>query len=197
MNRLYWPLAALILLILFLAASLGLDARAPVSPLLDRAAPEFRLPLLDVPEKEFSPQDMRGNVWLLNVWSTWCRTCRQEHAQLLRLARQDGMPVVGLNYKEVRGNPERNVRAERPEDERRQAVEAVRRWLSEQGNPFVATILDLDGRVGIDYGVYGVPETFLIDRNGIVRLRHVGPLTPEVIEQKIRPLWLAYRGGAS
>jgi cytochrome c biogenesis protein CcmG/thiol:disulfide interchange protein DsbE len=111
---------------------------------------------------------MRGKVWLLNVWASWCIACRDEHPMLLELARQNALPIYGLNYK----------------DEPSAAIS----WLNELGDPYVLSVSDLDGRVGIDYGVYGAPETFLIDRNGTIRFKQIGPLTPEVWTKEIVPL---------
>ena len=186
MNRFLWPLAIFILLLALLAAGPNLNQRELPSPLVGKPAPAFRLPMLEKPEKSFSPQDMQGQVWLLNVWASWCVSCQREHAQLLGLAGK--VPMVGLNYKEVRGDA--GIEASRlgSEAERQRASERAVRWLRENGNPYLTNVLDLDGRVGIDYGVYGVPETFVIDRQGVIRFKQVGPLTQEAIEQKILPL---------
>jgi cytochrome c biogenesis protein CcmG, thiol:disulfide interchange protein DsbE len=168
MNRFLIPLALFIGLVVFLAIGLGRDPHEVPSPLINKPAPAFQLPQLHEPAKTFSAQEMRGKVWLLNVWASWCISCREEHPLLLDFARSGAVPLYGLNYKD-------------------QPNDAVA-WLNELGNPYRLSAVDLDGRVGIDYGVYGAPETYLIDREGVIRYKHVGPLTPEVIQNKILPL---------
>ena len=138
--------------------------------------------------KTFGPKDMQGKVWLLNVWSSWCVSCRQEHPVLVEFAKRGSVPLIGLNYKEVRGDGETDVSKLAPEDERKLALTRANQWLDTHGNPYTLSVLDMDGRVGIDYGVYGVPETYLIDKAGVIRLKHTGPITPDVLEQKILPL---------
>lgn len=192
MNRFVWPLAVFVLLLALLAAGLKLDQRELPSPLLGKPAPAFRLARLENPEKSFSPQDMQGQVWLLNIWASWCVSCQREHAQLLGLLGK--VPVVGLNYKEVRGDAGIEASRLSPDAERQLASQRAVKWLRENGNPYTANVLDLDGRVGIDYGVYGVPETFIIDRQGVIRFKQIGPLTPETIEQKILPLLAELQG---
>jgi cytochrome c biogenesis protein CcmG/thiol:disulfide interchange protein DsbE len=122
---------------------------------------------LHAADKVITPEDMRGKVWLLNVWASWCAACRQEHPLLVEFARRNIVPIVGLSYKDQR--------------------EAGLAWLKELGDPYLLSAFDLDGRVGIDYGVYGVPETFLIDKAGIIRYKHIGPLTPEALEKNLLP----------
>lgn len=168
MNRFLIPLALFIGLVVFLAIGLGRDPHEVPSPLINKPAPAFQLPQLHEPAKTFSAQEMRGKVWLLNVWASWCFSCREEHPLLLDFARSGAVPLYGLNYK----------------DQRNDAIA----WLNELGNPYLLSAVDLDGRVGIDYGVYGAPETYLIDREGVIRFKQVGPLTPEVIQNKILPL---------
>jgi cytochrome c biogenesis protein CcmG/thiol:disulfide interchange protein DsbE len=168
MKRFLWPLAIFLLLVGFLAAGLKLNPREVPSPLVGRLAPAFELPLLQQPEKRFSPADMRGKVWLLNVWASWCETCREEHPLLLDLAKQNLMPILGLNYKD-KGDD-------------------AQRWLKQFGDPYQFSVVDANGRIGIDYGVYGVPETYLIDAEGVIRFKQIGALTPAVLEQKILPL---------
>jgi periplasmic protein thiol:disulfide oxidoreductases, DsbE subfamily len=168
MNRFLIPLALFIGLVVFLAIGLGRDPHEVPSPLINKPAPAFQLPQLHEPAKTFSAQEMRGKVWLLNVWASWCFSCREEHPLLLDFARSGAVPLYGLNYK----------------DQRNDAIA----WLNELGNPYLLSAVDLDGRVGIDYGVYGAPETYLIDREGVIRFKHIGPLTPEVIQNKILPL---------
>jgi len=168
MNRFLWPLVLFIVLVGFLAVGLRLNPREVPSPLIGKPAPAFTLPQLHAPEQSFSPEQMKGRVWLLNVWASWCVSCRQEHPLLVELARQNIAPIVGLDYKDGRDD--------------------ALAWLRQHGDPYDLSAMDADGRVGIDYGVYGVPETYLIDKQGIIRLKHIGPLTPEVMQQKVLPL---------
>ncbi len=168
MTRFAIPLVLFILLVAFLAVGLHHDPHEVPSPLINKAAPAFQLPQLRDPAKTFSAQDMRGKVWLLNVWASWCVTCRDEHPLLLHYARSGVLPIYGLNYKDKR--------------------EDALAWLGELGDPYVVSVSDLDGRVGIDYGVYGAPETYLIDRDGVIRFKQIGPVTPDVWQQTILPL---------
>jgi len=131
---------------------------------------------------------MKGKVWLLNVWSSWCVSCRQEHPVLVEFGKKNVAPLVGLNYKEVRGDGESDMTKIDAATEARLGRERADRWLQQHGNPYTLSVLDLDGRVGIDYGVYGVPETYVIDKNGIIRMKQTGPVTPDVLAQKILPL---------
>lgn len=165
--RLILPLAIFLLLAIFLWVGLYRDPREVPSPLIDKPAPAFMLQRLHTPEQTFSPDAMRGKVWLLNVWASWCVSCREEHAFLNELAK-GGVTLVGLNYK----------------DQRENALE----WLRHFDNPYMLSVSDTDGRVGIDYGVYGAPETFIIDRQGIIRYKQIGPMTPQVWNDKIEPL---------
>jgi cytochrome c biogenesis protein CcmG/thiol:disulfide interchange protein DsbE len=171
----------------FLAFGLTLNPREVPSPLIDKPAPDFRLARLDQPEQIFSLKEMQGQVWLLNVWASWCVACRQEHPLLVRMAEQNIVPVIGLNYKEVRGDGAINARGMALEAETGMAIERARRWLNEHGNPYAVSVLDIDGRVGIDFGVYGVPETFLIDREGHIRYKHIGPITPDALKNVLMP----------
>ena len=168
MKRFLIPLGIFIVLVGFLAVGLKLDPREVPSPLIGKPAPDFKLALLSDPAKELSPADLRGKVWLFNVWASWCASCRQEHEVLLDLSRQGIVPIYGMDYKDQPA-----------------AAQAV---LNQYGNPYVETVVDLDGRVGINYGVYGVPETYLIDRSGIIRYKHTGPVSPDVLSRKILPL---------
>lgn len=191
MNRFLWPLIGFVLLVVLLAVGLNLNPRDVPSPLVGKPAPAFTLARLDAPDKTFSPQDMKGQVWLLNVWASWCVSCRQEHPVLVEMARTQNNPplkLVGLNYKEVRGDGALDASKFSAEDERRLAIERARGWLARHGDPYVLSALDIDGRVGIDYGVYGVPETYVIDKAGVIRLKHTGPLTPDVVKSKLQPL---------
>lgn len=171
----------------FLAFGLTLNPREVPSPLIDKPAPDFSLARLDQPEQRFALKEMQGQVWLLNVWASWCVACREEHPVLVRMAEQNVVPVVGLNYKEVRGDGAINARGMALEVETGMAIERARTWLRDHGNPYVLSVLDIDGRVGIDFGVYGVPETFLIDRDGRIRYKHIGPITPTALRDVLIP----------
>ena len=162
------PLAAFLALAVMLAVGLKLDPREVPSPLIDKPAPKFALQRLDDAARTIRLDDMRGKVWMLNVWASWCVACREEHPLLVEFARKRVVPLYGLNYKDQR--------------------EDAKAWLARFGNPYDASLFDDEGRVGIDFGVYGVPETFVIDQNGVIRLKHIGPLTPDVIATKIEPL---------
>lgn len=188
MNRYYWILGAFAALVVLLAIGLGLDPRDVPSPLVGKPAPAFSLNVLATPDKTLAPKDMQGKVWLLNVWSSWCVSCRAEHPVLIEFSRQAEVPLIGLNYKEVRGDGESDMDKMTAESEKKLAFKRAGDWLAEHGNPYTQTVMDIDGRVGIDYGVYGVPETYVIDKAGIIRMKHTGPISPEVLEQKIRPL---------
>lgn len=168
MNRFLLPLGIFVLLAVFLAIGLTRDPREVPSPLIDKPAPAFTLRELHEPAKSLSAADLKGQVWLLNVWASWCVSCREEHPLLVELGKANVVPIYGLNYKDK--------------------PDAAMAWLGEMGNPYKASIVDGDGRVGIDYGVYGVPETFVIDRDGIVRYKQIGPVTPQALKEKILPL---------
>ena len=187
MNRFLWPLVGFIVLVVLLAVGLNLNPREVPSPLVGKPAPAFSLSKLGSDEK-FSPQDMQGKVWLLNVWSTWCVSCRQEHPMLVQMAKSQTVTLIGLNYKEVRGDASFDMSKINAEAEKTMATQRASAWLQRHGNPYALSALDLDGRVGIDYGVYGVPETYVIDKAGIIRLKHTGPITPEVFSGKLLPL---------
>jgi cytochrome c biogenesis protein CcmG/thiol:disulfide interchange protein DsbE len=162
------PLLLFVVLIGFLAVGLNRDPHEVPSPLINKAAPAFEVEQLGQSKKTFSPALMRGQVWVFNVWASWCVSCREEHPVLLEFAKSGEAPLIGLDYK----------------DKRDDALAMLQR----QGNPYLLSVFDADGRVGIDYGVYGVPETYVIDKNGIIRFKHIGPLTPEVLSEKIYPL---------
>ncbi|MDE1547266.1 DsbE family thiol:disulfide interchange protein [Dechloromonas agitata] len=188
MNRYYWILGAFAALVALLAVGLNLNPREVPSPLVGKPAPAFTLAQLAEPDKTLSPKDLQGKVWLLNVWSSWCVSCRQEHPVLVEFSQKVDVPLIGLNYKEVRGDGGFDMSKMSAEDEKKLAWERARSWLSQHGNPYRLTVMDLDGRVGIDYGVYGVPETYVIDKAGVIRLKHTGPITPDILGKKIMPL---------
>ena len=162
------PLGVFLVLTALLTAGLRLDPREVPSPLIDRPAPAFKLAQLDVPDKTFAPPAMLGRVWLLNVWASWCVSCRAEHALLTALSRTGVVPIYGLAYKDTREN--------------------ALAFLGSFGNPYVLSIQDVDGRAGIDYGVYGVPESYVIDKTGVIRFKQIGPITIDVIEKTILPM---------
>lgn len=182
-------------LVILLAIGLSLDPREVPSPLINKAAPEFSLPVLEsqnsktnVGINNISPRDLKGKFWLLNVWATWCISCRAEHTLLVDFANKNpDVTIIGLNYKEVRGDSDIDSSKMPEEIERSLADSRAKKWLFERGNPYDWVAMDLNGRIGIDYGVYGVPETYLIDKEGIIRMKHTGPLTAEIINSKILP----------
>ena len=188
MKRFLIPLGIFLVLVVFLAVGLNRDPHEVPSPLVGKPAPEFRLEQLGAAGKTFSPADMRGQVWLLNVWASWCVSCRAEHPLLVAFAKQGGVPIVGLNYKEVRGDGETDVKKLAAGAEASLTRQRADAWLTRHGNPYTLSVLDMDGRVGIDYGVYGVPETYLIDKKGVIRFKQIGPITPDALEKKILPL---------
>ena len=168
-----WLPAAFAALVVLLGVGLTLNPREVPSPLIGKPAPPFELPLLDAPDKTFTQKDMLGKVWVLNVWASWCPPCLVEHPVITDLAKSS--PVVGLNYKDARDD--------------------ALPWLKRNGNPYQLSVHDPNGRIAIDYGVYGVPETYVIDRKGVIRYKHIGPLTPQVAQQKLAPLVKELRGG--
>jgi cytochrome c biogenesis protein CcmG/thiol:disulfide interchange protein DsbE len=168
MKKALIPLGLFIVLVVFLAIGLTRDPREVPSPLINKAAPMFSAPHLYVPEQQFSAKDMLGKVWLLNTWASWCVACREEHPILMEFAKTKTLPIVGLDYKDQ--NPE------------------GLKWLARFGDPYDLAITDKDGRIGIDYGVYGVPESFLIDKSGVIRYKQIGPVTVEALRDKILPL---------
>ena len=168
MKRFLVPLGIFIVLVVFLAIGLTRDPREVPSPLIDKAAPPFTLVQLHEPARQLSVADLKGQVWLLNVWASWCVSCRQEHPLMVELSKAGVVPIYGLNYKDKR--------------------DAALRWLEQFGDPYTVSVMDADGKVGIDYGVYGVPETYVIDKEGIIRYKQIGPVTAEVLKQTISPL---------
>src|SRR5258706_5901308 len=159
----FLPLGIFLVLAVFLAAGLGLNPREVPSPLIDKAARAFRLAQLQDPGKTLGTEDLKGKVWILNVWASWCVACLEEHPILVEFSKRNVLPIYGLNYK----------------DKREDALQ----WLGKHGNPYALSTEDGDGRVGIDYGVYGVPETYVIDRHGINRYQRICPATVQIIDE--------------
>ena len=162
------PLLLFIVLVVFLAIGLNRDPQEVPSPLINKSAPAFEIPQLSDANQSFSPASMKGQVWILNVWASWCVACREEHPVLVELAKSKAAPIIGLDYKDKR--------------------EDALAMLAKQGNPYLLSAFDANGRVGIDYGVYGVPETYVIDKAGMIRFKHIGPITMNILNQKIYPL---------
>lgn len=188
MKKFLIPIALFLGLVVFLAVGLNRDPHEIPSPLVGKPAPEFSLNTLDPDAPKFSPQDMRGKVWMLNVWATWCVACREEHPVLVAFSKVNQLPIVGLSYKEIQPQDEPAGRKFSPEEKLKLARERSEIWLKRHGNPYTLSVLDLDGRVGIDYGVYGVPETYVIDKAGVIRYKRVGVVTPELLQSTILPL---------
>ncbi len=168
MTRHLIPLLVFVVIVGFLWAGLSLNPREVPSPLIGKPAPEFALPQLRDGGNIVRAADLRGQVWLLNVFASWCTPCLEEHPYLVDLTRRNLVPVYGLNYK----------------DQRSAALE----WLGRHGDPYAGIVVDAEGRTGIEYGVYGVPETFVIDKLGVIRFKHIGPLTPHILNEEILPL---------
>ncbi|HYE36224.1 DsbE family thiol:disulfide interchange protein [Methylocaldum sp.] len=162
------PLAVFAVMVIFLGIGLTLNPREVPSPFIGKPAPMFALPQVADAAKTLSRDDLKGQVSLVNVWASWCASCREEHPVLLQLAKQNIVPIYGLNYK----------------DERDKALA----WLQRFGDPYTASAFDPEGKTGIDWGVYGVPETFVVDRDGVIRHKQTGPITPEILEKKLLPL---------
>jgi cytochrome c biogenesis protein CcmG/thiol:disulfide interchange protein DsbE len=168
MKRFLLPLAIFAVMVGFLAVGLTLDPREVPSPLVGKTAPDFSLPQLHDPEKIFSPKELAGKVWLLNFWASWCNGCKDEHPVLMQLAKAGDVPVYGMDYK----------------DQREEALTWLKRW----GNPYRLVGVDKSGRVGINYGVYGVPETYVIDKAGMIRYKQIGPVDQDTLQKTILPL---------
>jgi cytochrome c biogenesis protein CcmG/thiol:disulfide interchange protein DsbE len=186
MKKFLIPLALFFGLVAFLAVGLKRDPREIPSPLVGKPAPAFSLPTL-TGDQPFSPADYKGQVWLFNGWATWCVACREEHPLLVEFSKTQSVPIIGLSYKEVQAADQTNGPLS---DDAKLSLARERslRFLQRQGDPYKLSVMDLDGSVGIDYGVYGVPETYVIDREGIIRYKQVGPVTPEILETKLLPL---------
>ncbi len=161
------PFLLFIVLVGFLGKGLFLNPKEVPSPLIGKPAPAFTAPVLGDANKTFSTEEMKGQVWMLNMWASWCAACRDEHPLLVQMHKA-GIPLYGLAYKDVEAD--------------------ALTVLEKMGDPYILSAKDDDGRIGIDYGVYGVPETYVIDKNGIIRYKHIGPITPQDLEDKIIPL---------
>lgn len=162
------PLVIFVVMAYFLAVGLKLKPSEIPSPLIGKPAPVFSAARLDNPAQQLATADLQGQVWLFNVWASWCVSCRQEHEVLNQFAQQKAVTLIGLNYKD---DPT-----------------AAKNWLQQLGNPYDISIMDQDGRIGIDWGVYGVPETFVVDKKGVIRYKFTGPVGVDDIEGKILPL---------
>ncbi len=168
MTRALIPLAVFVLIVVFLWIGLSLNPREVPSPLIGKPAPVIELPQLHESGAMVRSSELKGQVWLLNVFASWCTPCLEEHPYLVDLARRNVVPVYGLNYKDGR--------------------EAALKWLGRHGDPYTGIAVDPKGRTGIEFGVYGVPETFVIDKEGVIRFKHIGPLNPRVLEEQVLPL---------
>jgi len=162
------PLLVFAAMAVLFGIGLGLDPRTIPSPLIGKPVPQFDLPPVKGRSLGLATRDLKGEVSLVNVFASWCTACREEHPLLIRMTRDKLVPIHGLNYKD------------RPQD--------AERWLAELGDPYLRTGADVSGRVGIDWGVYGVPETFVVDREGRIAYKHIGVLTPKALEETIMPL---------
>ncbi|BCO25176.1 thiol:disulfide interchange protein DsbE [Rhodoferax lithotrophicus] len=168
MKRGLIPLGIFVVLLVFLAIGLTRDPHEIPSPLIGKPAPTFSAPVLGKPGERVSNKDMLGKVWLLNTWASWCVACRQEHPLLVEFVKTNPLPIIGLDYKDKEADG--------------------MNWLARYGDPYSKAIADTDGRIGIDFGVYGVPESFLIDKAGIIRYKQIGPFTEEALRDKLVPL---------
>ena len=168
MFKYFLPLLVLIGLVVLFVFGLQNDPRLVPSPFIGKPVPEFTLPRLDQPATMVKSSELKGATSLINIWATWCIPCRQEHPLLMDLAKESDVKIFGLNYKDI-------------------SSDAII-WLAQLGNPYDLTLVDEDGRAGIDLGVYGVPETFVVDRDGIIQYKHVGPLTDEIMDELIIPM---------
>jgi len=168
MNRFLLPLGIFVIVVGFLAVGLTLNPRELPSPLVGKPAPDFSLPQLHDQGKVISSNELKGKVWLLNFWASWCEACKEEHPVLTHLAQSGAVPIYGMDYKDRR--------------------EDALTWLKQWGNPYPVIAVDESGRVGINFGVYGVPETYVIDKAGVIRYKQIGPLREDIVQGKILPL---------
>jgi cytochrome c biogenesis protein CcmG, thiol:disulfide interchange protein DsbE len=168
MKKFLIPVSIFAVLGVLLWVGLSLNPRKIPSPLVGKPLPAFSLPALHEPKRVVTAESLRGRVYLLNVWASWCVACRQEHPVLKAIAKQKAVPLIGLNYKDKR--------------------EDALAWLKEFENPYELSVVDADGRLGIELGVYGVPETFVIDKAGVIRYKYIGPVTDEAWTKTLLPL---------
>lgn len=173
MKKYLIPLAIFAVIGVFLWKGLSLDPKRIPSPLIGKPIPAFSLPRLHQPKKFVSPRDLYGRVYLLNVWASWCPACRQEHPLWMEVARLKLVPLIGLNYKDKRAD--------------------ALGFLKELADPYEMSLSDLNGRAGINLGVYGVPETFVIDKQGIIRYKHIGPISEKSLAENILPVVRQYQ----
>lgn len=173
MTRYVLPLVIFLGLVGLLWVGLGINPRIVPSPLIDKPAPHFDLPQLYVEGENITPADLKGKVWVLNVWASWCVSCRAEHEVVTRFVEKTGLDVLGLNYKDY-GTEDYGS--------------AAKQWLAQFGNPYSKIAVDTDGRAGIDWGVYGVPESFVVDKQGLIRYKFTGPLTELDVQRTLLPL---------
>lgn len=185
-NWVFVPLALFLGMVVFLGVGLTRNPKEIPSPLIGQSAPAFQLPVVGGSDL-FSTAQFKGQLTLVNLWATWCAGCQEEHPILMALGRHPGLQMLGINYKELQAS---ELSGQNP-----QSAEAVQKatarsqaWLQRNGQAFGVNLLDMDGRVGMDFGVYGLPETYLVDREGVIRFKHAGPLTPDVVQQKLLPL---------
>ncbi len=164
----FLPLAIFFTLVGFLYKGLFLNPREIPSALIDKPVPQFSLPVLHTPDKKFAAADMKGHVWIMNVWGSWCVSCRYEHPLLNELSKQQVLPIIGFNWKDDPAT--------------------AKGWLNKYGNPYTLSVSDLDGRVAIDFGVYGAPETFIIDKTGTIRFKYTGPIDARVVNEVLLPI---------
>lgn len=162
------PIAVFLAMVIFLYIGLGRDPRRVPSPLIGKPVPVFDLPRLHAMDQRVTQDVLKGRVSLVNVWASWCVSCRYEHELLMQIARHTDIPIIGINYK----------------DEHADAL----KWLADRGDPYETIVYDYDGRAAIDWGVYGTPETFVVDKQGIIRLKHVGPVNEKNLQDELMPL---------
>ena len=174
MIRYLLPLGIFLFLVGLFIIGLQHDPRLVPSPLIGKPSPQFELPRLEDAKLSIGKDDLKGKVVFLNVWASWCVECRREHPLLLQMSKSKKFNIIGLNYKDTR--------------------EEAMDWLKQHGDPYQTSAFDQDGQVGIDFGVYGVPETFILDRGGVIRYKHIGPITPEVLKTDILPLMDKLKG---
>jgi cytochrome c biogenesis protein CcmG, thiol:disulfide interchange protein DsbE len=164
----FLPLVIFFVLVGFLYKGLFLNPREVPSALINQNAPQFSLPVLHAPDTKFAGGELKGQVWLLNVWGSWCVSCRYEHPHLVEMAKSNAVPIIGLNWKDDPAT--------------------AKNWLVKYGDPYRLSVSDIDGRVAIDWGVYGAPETFVIDKVGVIRYKHTGPIDANVANDVLLPM---------